>query len=124
MYYRFLLSISFSMLLLVSCKSDPKADTSENGSSDPLMEHFKIEIYDSVALALIDSTATFEILAEGFYWSEGPLWVDELEAVLFSDVPANKIYKWNENDSLSIFLESAGHSGEANKNSDKGPNGL
>lgn len=124
MYYRFLLSISFSMLLLVSCKSDPKADTSEKSSVDPLLEQFKIEIYDSVALALIDSTATFEILAEGFYWSEGPLWVDELEAVLFSDVPANKIYKWNENDSLSIFLESAGHSGEANKNSDKGPNGL
>jgi hypothetical protein len=65
------------MLLLVSCISDPKANTSEKSSVDLLLKQFKIEIYDSVALALIDSTATFEILAEGFYWSEGPLWVDE-----------------------------------------------
>ncbi len=84
MYYRFLLSISFSMMLLVSCKSDPKADTSEKGSVDPLLKQFKIGIYDSVALALIDSAATFEILAEGFYWSKGPLWVDELTYFLMS----------------------------------------
>ncbi len=101
-----------------------KADSSENIHIDPLTKQLKIEVYDSSALTIVDPSATFEILAKGFYWSEGPLWVDELQAVLFSDVPANKIYKWSERDSLSICLEFAGHSGKENKDSDKGPNDL
>jgi gluconolactonase len=72
----------------------------------------------------VEPDATFEILATGFWWSEGPLWVEELQAVLFSDVPANKIYKWSEKDSLVIYLESAGHTGEENAGSGFGPNGL
>ena len=40
----------------------------------------------------IDKDATVEIIAEGFKWSEGPVWVDALNALLFSDVPNNKVY--------------------------------
>jgi gluconolactonase len=116
--------IAFFLFSVVSCKNNPKADSAENGAIDPFMEQLKIEIYDSIALTIIDPDAPFEILAKGFWWSEGPLWIDELQAVIFSDVPANKIYKWSEKDSLSIYLESAGHSGKENKDSDKGPNGL
>jgi gluconolactonase len=50
--------------------------------------------------------------------------VPELQAVLFSDVPTNKIYKWSEQDSLRIFLDYAGHTGEGNKESNRGSNGL
>lgn len=114
--------IALALLLLVSCNNRPKADSPE--SMDAITELLKIEVYDSIALSLVDPNATFEILAKGFYWSEGPLWIDELQSVIFSDVPANKIYKWNEKDGLSIYLEYAGHSGKENKDSDKGPNGL
>jgi gluconolactonase len=124
MNHRNVLYIAFLLFLLVSCKNNPKADSAESNAIDPVLEQFKIETYDELALTIIDPNATFEILAKGFWWSEGPLWVDELQAVLFSDVPANKIYKWSEKDSLSIFLESAGHSGKENKNSDRGSNGL
>lgn len=124
MMNRIIFSTAFLLLLLVSCKNSEKGQSIEDNNNDPLSDQLKIEIYDSIALAIIGSDATFEILAKGFYWSEGPLWIDELQSVLFSDVPANKIYKWNENDSLSIYMESAGHSGEENKNSDRGPNGL
>ena len=44
----------------------------------------------------VPQNAIIEILAEGFDWSEGPVWVEELGAVLFSDVPNNKIYQWDE----------------------------
>ena len=124
MYNRFIVYIALLLLLLISCNNNHKADSSENIHVDPLTEQFKTEVYDSSALTIVDTNATFEILAKGFYWSEGPLWVDELQALLFSDVPANIIYKWSERDSLSIYLESAGHSGKENKDSDKGPNGL
>lgn len=113
-----------SLVLIISCNNTPETDSSENKGSDPFMEQFDIEIYDSVALTIIDPGASFEILAKGFNWSEGPLWVDELQALIFSDVPANKIYKWSEKDSLNIYLEPAGHSGKENKDSDKGSNGL
>jgi gluconolactonase len=116
--------VAFSVFFIISCNHKPKNDSSENTGNVSLTNQFKIEVYDSIALALVDPDATFDILAKGFYWSEGPQWVDELKSVLFSDVPANIIYKWNEEDSLGIYLESAGHSGEENKNSGQGPNGL
>lgn len=57
--------------------------------------------------------AEIEILAEGFGWSEGPVWVDRLNALLFSDVPGNKIYQWNEKNGLSVFLNPSGYTGIA-----------
>ena len=54
-----------------------------------------------------------EILAEGFGWSEGPVWVDNLNALLFSDVPGNKVYKWSEEEGLSVFLNPSGYTGIA-----------
>mgnify|MGYP005840086855 CR=1 FL=1 len=124
MLKQFVLYLASALLIFVSCENTPHADSSQNELADPFLEQLKIEIYDSTALELIDPNASFEILAKGFYWSEGPLWVDDLQSLIFSDVPANKIYQWNEKDSLSIYLESSGHSGKENKNSDKGSNGL
>ncbi len=124
MHDRFIFFMAFVLLVFVSCKYNPKADSSENKAVDPFMEPGKIEIYDSMAITIIDPNANFEILAKGFYWTEGPLWIDELQAVIFSDIPANKIYIWSEKDSLGIYLESAGHTGEENTDSGKGPNGL
>jgi gluconolactonase len=47
--------------------------------------------------------AKLEKIAGGFQQVEGPLWVDSL-GLLFSDIMANKIYNWNEKDSISIFM--------------------
>ena len=78
--------------------------------------------------------AKIEILAEGFGWSEGPVWVDRLNAVLFSDVPANKAYKWDKTNGLSVFLDPSGYTGiaprqkkgsiNAMKRDESGSNGL
>ncbi len=121
---RWFFFITVSLLLFASCNTKDKGDSAENIQNDSLTAQLTIEVFDTMALNIVDPKATIEILAKGFYWSEGPLWVDELQSVIFSDVPANKIYQWNEKDSLSIYLESAGHTGEENRDSDKGPNGL
>ena len=52
---------------------------------------------------LIDKNAKIELLADGFGWAEGPVWVDRLDGVLFSDVPNNKVYLWNEEKGLRYF---------------------
>jgi len=41
---------------------------------------------------------------------EGPVWVDDLNGLLFSDIPENRIYYWNETKGLSIWLEPSGFS--------------
>ena len=45
---------------------------------------------------LIKKDARIEVLAEGFKFTEGPLWLEKEHMLLFSDVPANAIYKWTE----------------------------
>jgi gluconolactonase len=124
MHCRIVFFIAIFLFLVASCRNRPRADSAENNAIDPFTEQLIIEIYDSIALTLVDPEATFEILATGFYWIEGPLWVDELQAVLISDIPSNRIYKWSEKDSISIYLESAGHSGVENIESGRGSNGL
>jgi gluconolactonase len=68
---------------------------------------------DSPALdALIASDARIEKLADGFIWSEGPVWVpDEGGYLLFSDVPGNRMYRWSEREGLSVFLDPSGYDG-------------
>jgi sugar lactone lactonase YvrE len=60
---------------------------------------------------------TLQVVAEGFGWVEGPLWVsDALESreyLLFSDVKANRLWKWEEGSGLftigtSVLLERSG----------------
>ena len=65
-----------------------------------------------------------EILARGFGWSEGPVWVDQLNAVLFSDVRNNKVYSWDDKNGLSIFLDPSGFTGIVPANKKAGSNGL
>ena len=73
---------------------------------------------------LISIDNEIEILAKGFEWSEGPVWVNELNAILFSDVPSNKIYKWDESNGLKVFMEPSGYTGVVPNNTKKGSNGL
>ena len=124
MKHRIVFPAACLIFVLASCKYNPNEQTSDNRAIDPSAEQLMVQVYDPTALTLVDPNASIEVLATGFWWSEGPIWVDELQAVLFSDVPANRIYKWSEQDSLVVYLESAGHSGEENRDSDRGPNGL
>jgi gluconolactonase len=57
----------------------------------------------TAAQSPVPSGAKLEKIAGGFSFVEGPLWVDSL-GLLFSDINANRIYNWNEKDSISIFM--------------------
>ena len=58
--------------------------------------------------SLIGRESRIEKLADGFRWSEGPVWIDRGSYLLLSDVPANKMFRWSEKDGLSVFLEPSG----------------
>lgn len=47
--------------------------------------------------------ASLERLATGFRWTEGPVWFGDAGALLFSDIPNNRIMRWIEGEGLSVF---------------------
>jgi gluconolactonase len=83
-----------------------------------------LEILDQRMEILISKNAKIEILAEGFGWAEGPVWIPELNGILFSDVPNNKAYLWTEKKGLSLFLYPSGMTNHAPNNKSAGSNGL
>ena len=74
---------------------------------------------------LIPADAKIEKLAEGFEWTEGPVWIPDGKYVLFSDIPNNAIMKWKEGDTeASVFLKPSGYTGEGDYSAEPGSNGL
>jgi gluconolactonase len=68
-------------------------------------------------------------LAEGFKFTEGPVWIRDGGYLLFSDPNSNRIYKYrpngNEDGELSIFRERSGYSGaDITEYGQPGSNGL
>jgi gluconolactonase len=83
-----------------------------------------VERLDPALDTLIDPTAKIEVLAEGFDWSEGPLWIAEGNFLIFSDVPQNVIYKWKEDEGLSEYLRPSGYTSGPERGGEMGSNGL
>lgn len=73
---------------------------------------------------LIPPGATLEKLAEGFKWSEGPVWVPDGEFLLFSDIPRNSVMKWKQGEGVSLFLKPSGYTGAEPRGGESGSNGL
>jgi gluconolactonase len=73
---------------------------------------------------LITASATIEIIGEGFEWSEGPVWVEKEDMLLFSDVPKNIIYKWTEEKGVDLYLTHSGFTGTETTSHEPGSNGL
>lgn len=65
-----------------------------------------------------------EILAEGFEWSEGPLWLPQQKKVIFSDIPNNTIFEWSEKDGLKLYLKPSGYTDTIPRGGETGSNGL
>ncbi|HLK30686.1 MAG TPA: SMP-30/gluconolactonase/LRE family protein [Puia sp.] len=84
----------------------------------------KVEIYDKSAANIIDSNASIEIIGRNYTWSEGPVWVESKQMLLFSDVPQNKIYQWNMKDTPTLYLTPSGYTDTAYRNGENGSNGL
>ena len=75
--------------------------------------------------SIIPPGAEVEVLAEGFDWAEGPVWVEAGGYLLFTDVPQNVIWRWSETDGLSEFMRPSGFDGEDGSHlREPGANGL
>jgi gluconolactonase len=73
---------------------------------------------------LLAKDAKLEVLASGFEWTEGPVWMKEEGYLLFSDIPNNSVMKWKEGEGISLFLKPSGYTGVADYGREPGSNGL
>ncbi len=104
-----LLFAFFGLFLFVSCQKQ---------------HNFSIEILDDEALDLIDSNSEIKVIGSGFEWTEGPLWIDSGNYLLFSDIPNNSVFKIDETGDLTTYLKPSGYLGEAFGGKEPGSNGL
>jgi gluconolactonase len=70
----------------------------------------RIEVLDERFLALRLMSGTVEQLATGFYWAEGPVWFGDGRYLLFSDIPNDRILRWDDcSGQLSVFRHPSHH---------------
>ena len=106
--------------LIFSCSSqtEKKADTSQ------LQTIGEVKRLSEAIDELIAEDAQVEILAKGFTWAEGPVWVPKINAVLYTDVPQNTIYQWSPTSGNEVFINPSGYTGYAPASREAGANGL
>ena len=106
----------------------PTVPDAVKSHSAPYPTFGSISRLDSTVDSLIPAEAKLEKLAEGFEWTEGPVWVKGKGKadgyLLFSEIPLNTIYKWQEGKGVSVFMRPAGYHGERTDMKEPGTNGL
>jgi|KBSSwiS6_1023812.scaffolds.fasta_scaffold04047_1 gluconolactonase len=109
-----------SLIYILGCKnhSSDKKEKSMNNTVGT------IERLDSSLNTILSANAKIEIIADGFDWSEGPLWVEKYKMLLFSDIPPNTIYKWTEEKGKEVYLTPSGYTDTVKRKGEIGSNGL
>jgi len=130
-------SLSFAVLVacgfvVMGCAGPKPAEppyVATDAQIDPIVSHMPpyptigtIIRHDARLDALLPDDATIDVLAEGFVWAEGPVWVKD--HLLFSDIPPNAIYKWHPRKGASVWMRPSGYTGDAPRTGEPGTNGL
>ena len=97
--------LSFFLLSILSCVNNT------NQENYTRLTRGNVQIFDESAKIFVNEDSRIELLADSLYLSEGPLWIDKLNSLLFTQVASNKVFNWNENDGLSVYLDPSGYTG-------------
>ncbi|MDH5365832.1 MAG: SMP-30/gluconolactonase/LRE family protein [Cyclobacteriaceae bacterium] len=112
--------------LMMSCQNT----TTNNGVTEDTEKQVavktigSIEFIDESFKNLVSKGAKIEVLAEGFEWTEGPLWIEEGGYLLFSDIPPNSIFRWDDINGIKLYLKPSGYTGKEERGGELGSNGL
>ena len=63
------------------------------------------EIHDSRFVHLIVSSARLEELYSGCRWAEGPVWFNDANQLLWSDIPNQRMLRWTPEGGVSVFRQ-------------------
>src|SRR5690348_17914515 len=120
----------FSIICMTACNNN--SESNSNANSADSLKHTDTAIGKSIGTlekmdpaldAIISPGTKPEIIAEGLDWSEGPLWVEKINALIFSDVPQNIVYKWTAEKGREVYLTPSGYTDSAKRGGEMGSNG-
>lgn len=74
--------------------------------------------------ALVRPDTKLEVLADGFEWCEGPVWVERGKFLIFSDIPVNTLFRWDAERGSQVYLKPSGYTGDTPRGGELGSNGL
>ena len=97
--------LSFFLLSILSCVNNT------NQENYTRLTRGNVQIFDESAKIFVNEDSRIELLADSLFLSEGPLWIENLNSLLFTQVASNKVFKWNDNDGLSVYLDPSGYTG-------------
>lgn len=112
--------IFFLLIFCIACGANKKPATDKGKRTTG-----SIEKIDPALDSIINADAVPEIIADSLEWSEGPLWIEKQQFLLFSDVPKNIVYKWTPEKGKEVYLQPSGYTDTApNIRKEPGSNGL
>lgn len=114
------------LLLLLTTISTDVIDAQDSTNFPTIGE---ILTFDPAFKDLVDPEASIEVLSSGFLWAEGPVWVPEKDHpygghILFSDIPNNRVVRWDEGRGAKTWLKPSGYTGAEPYGGEPGCNGL
>ncbi|MDH3443340.1 MAG: SMP-30/gluconolactonase/LRE family protein [Deltaproteobacteria bacterium] len=90
----------------------------------PLRE-IKVVRLDQRIDKLFPSNDKIDLIVSGRKWVEGPVWNRKEGYLLFSDIPNNSVFKWQQGNGVSLFLKPSGYTGAVPfPGAEPGSNGL
>jgi gluconolactonase len=69
-----------------------------------------IELHETGLSELIDPSAEIEQLADGFIFTEGPVWHPARGCLYFSDIPADTKYRWSPDEGVQVHRKPSHYS--------------
>ena len=76
--------------------------------TNTVKDNDSIIVFDDSILNIIDTTAKIEYIVDSLNVAEGPLWDENSSSLLFTQVPKNKIYIWNEKEGFKDYISPSG----------------
>jgi sugar lactone lactonase YvrE len=73
-------------------------------------EYMGIEVIRDEMADLVDPSTEPELVADGFQFTEGPIWDPKKGCLLFSDIPADTIFKWTPDEGAVPYRQPSHHS--------------
>jgi gluconolactonase len=121
---KYLFAIVF-LAITFSCGNEKQKTEEPTAEQPPAAKMLgSVEKADAALDAIISPDARAEVIAEGFEWSEGALWLEKTNTLIWSDVPTNTIYKWTAEKGKEVYLTPSGYTDTAKRGGEMGSNGL
>ena len=112
------------LLILIYGCSSPSTSSKKEAEEFEYQTVGSLEKVDNEFDEFFSEDSKIEVVASGFEWAEGPLWLKDQDALIFTDVITNTVWRWSQEDSLSMFLKPSGYLGTETNKKEPGANGL